>query len=71
MFENVDGRPEAGVTGILIAHPRAFRSGELKPPNKYHFWVLYLFYVYLSIIPTTDLVLRTFYEIQLNDFSDF
>ena len=31
MFENVDGRtPDAGVTGILIAHLRAFGSGELK-----------------------------------------
>ena len=30
MFENVDGRKDAGVTGILIAHLRAFGSGELK-----------------------------------------
>ena len=40
MFENVDGRTDrrtdgrrttdAGVTGILIAHLRAFGSGELK-----------------------------------------
>ena len=31
MFQNVDGRtPDAGVTGILIAHLRAFGSGELK-----------------------------------------
>ena len=32
MFENVGGRrtTEAGVTGILIAHLRAFGSGELK-----------------------------------------
>ena len=31
MFENVDGRtPDAGVTGILIAHLRAFGSDELK-----------------------------------------
>ena len=35
MFENVDGRTDdgrttdAGVTGILIAHLRAFGSGEL------------------------------------------
>ena len=34
MFENVDGRTDAGrtdarVTGILLAHPRAFGSGEL------------------------------------------
>ena len=31
MFENVDGRrtPDAGVTGILLAHQRAFGSGEL------------------------------------------
>ena len=37
MFENVEGRtddgrrtPDAGVTGILIAHLGAFGSGELK-----------------------------------------
>ena len=35
MFENVDGwtpdgGPDAGVTGILIAHLGAFGSGELK-----------------------------------------
>ena len=37
MFEIVDGRTtddrrrtDAGVTGILLAHPRAFGSGELK-----------------------------------------
>ena len=36
MFENVDGRrtdgrtTDAGVTGILLAHLRAFGSGELK-----------------------------------------
>ena len=30
MFENVDGRTDGGVTGILIAHPGAFGSGELK-----------------------------------------
>ena len=31
MFENVDGRTtDARVTGILIAHLRAFGSGELK-----------------------------------------
>ena len=37
MFENVDGRrtddgrtTDDGVTGILIAHLRAFGSGELK-----------------------------------------
>ena len=29
MFENVDGRTDAGVTGILIAHLGAFGSGEL------------------------------------------
>ena len=38
MFENVDGRtdgrtPDAGVTGILIAHLGAFDSGELKIQN--------------------------------------
>ena len=31
MFENVDGwSTDAGVIGILIAHLRAFGSGELK-----------------------------------------
>ena len=30
MFENVDGRTDAVVIGILIAHLRAFVSGELK-----------------------------------------
>ena len=30
MFEDVDGRMDDRVTGILIAHPRAFGSGELK-----------------------------------------
>ena len=36
MFEIVDGRTDdrrrtdAGVTGILLAHPQAFGSGELK-----------------------------------------
>ena len=31
MFEYVDGQtPDAGVTGILIAHLGAFGSGELK-----------------------------------------
>ena len=29
MFEIVDARTEAGVTGILLAHPWAFGSGEL------------------------------------------
>ena len=29
MFENVDGWTDAGVTGILLAHPWAFVSGEL------------------------------------------
>ena len=39
MFENVDGRwtdgrtTDAGVTGILYAHLRAFGSGELKMTN--------------------------------------
>ena len=30
MFENVDRRMDDGVTGILLAHPWAFGSGELK-----------------------------------------
>ena len=40
MFENVDGRTDgrttdAGVTGILIAHLRAFGSGELKSTENF------------------------------------
>ena len=35
MFENVDGRqPDDGVIDILIAHLRAFGSGELKMAGK-------------------------------------
>ena len=34
MFENVDGRTNDGVTGILIAHLGAFGSGELKKETK-------------------------------------
>ena len=30
MFENVDGRMDARVTGIPLAHPWAFSLGELK-----------------------------------------
>ena len=30
MFGSVDGRTDAGVTGIIKAHLRAFGSGELK-----------------------------------------
>ena len=33
MFENVDGRTDDGVTGILIAHLGAFGSGELTNDN--------------------------------------
>ena len=29
MFENVDGRMDAGVIGILVAHLGAFGLGEL------------------------------------------
>ena len=35
MFENVDGRTDDGVIGILIAHCRAFGSGELKSMQNY------------------------------------
>ena len=53
MFENVDGRtddgrtdgrrtdgrtPDAGVTGILIAHLGAFGSGELKIKVSQQYW---------------------------------
>ena len=34
MFEIVDGRTDAGVTGILLANPWAFGSGELKKRKK-------------------------------------
>ena len=34
MFENVDGRTDDRVTGILIAHLGAFGSGELKIVGK-------------------------------------
>ena len=34
MFENVEGRTDAGVTGILLAHPYAFGLGELKVKRK-------------------------------------
>ena len=34
MFENVDGRTDDGVTGILIAHLEAFGSGELKKSSE-------------------------------------
>ena len=35
MFENVDGQMDdkVRVIGILIAHPEAFSSGELKTQN--------------------------------------
>ena len=43
MFEIVDGRTtddgrrtDAGVTGILLAHPLAFGSGELKITIKWY-----------------------------------
>ena len=36
MFENVDGRTDDGVTGILIAHLGAFGSGELKMIRKFN-----------------------------------
>ena len=39
MFENVDGRTDDGVTGILIAHLGAFSSGELKMGNNIRFWL--------------------------------
>ena len=50
MFEIVDGRTtddrrrtDAGVTGILLAHPRAFGSGELKIRKKINPETLNLF----------------------------
>ena len=30
MFENIDGRTDAIVTGILLSHPLPIGSGELK-----------------------------------------
>ena len=41
MFENVDERMDDGVTGILLAHQRAFRSGELKTCMIHVFLTLY------------------------------
>ena len=44
MFENVDrrttdaGRTDAGVTGILLAHPWAFSSGELINARNLFLW---------------------------------
>ena len=35
MVENVDGRTDAGVTGILLAHAGAFGSGELTKENRF------------------------------------
>ena len=54
MFENVDGRTDDGVTGILIAHLGAFGSGELiiKDQN-------------LSISVTTALILHWLFQ-QIN-----
>ena len=65
MFENVDGRTDdgqttdirrtdgrttdAGVTGILIAHLGAFRSGELKISQHMKFWYMHLLYTYINI----------------------
>ena len=34
IFENVDRRTDVRVTGILLAHPWAFGSGELKMRKK-------------------------------------
>ena len=51
MFENVDGRtddggmPDAGVTGILIAHLGAFGSGELKIKIRHQLLHAYLQYM--------------------------
>ena len=42
MFENVDGRTDDGVTGILIAHLGAFGSGELKAETENMFVALQL-----------------------------
>ena len=45
MFENFEGQtPDAGVTGILIAHLEAFGSGELKSKQIFclHMVLLYL-----------------------------
>ena len=42
MFENVDGRMNDGVTGILIAHLRAFSSGKLKKKVDFQRCILYI-----------------------------
>ena len=60
MFENVDGRTDgrrtdgrrttdAGVTGIIIAHLRAFGSGELKIKQNGGF--SFIFFCYLAGLP--------------------
>ena len=55
MFTNVDDgrRTDAGVTGMIIAHLGAFRSGELKTDNNY-FLRLYIFMSTSLIIQSTD-----------------
>ena len=60
MFENVDGRrTDDGVTGILIAHLRAFGSGELK--MKELEWSQHKCFCYLCIL---HLLRISFYFIE-------
>ena len=56
MFEIVDGRTDgrrtdAGVTGILLAHPRAFGSGELKNV----FFCLQIFFTFTNSVDPNEM----------------
>ena len=56
MFENVDGRrtdgrrTDDGVTGILIAHPGAFGSGELIKGLISNMWLFFSYTIQLITI---------------------
>ena len=61
MFENVDGladdrRMDAGVTGMLLTHTRAFGSGELTIGGLPGFEVLCTVRDYLTLSYLTDKV---------------
>ena len=61
MFENVDGRTDDGVTGILIAHLGAFGSGELKIEEfKAFSRLLSAFPVFFNTFSVLDLIFKDF-----------
>ena len=65
MFENVDRRKDAGATGILLAHPRAFGSGELKREDYIGFGLSVILFVRPSVSPSVIVsfplnILRTY-----------